>query len=154
MKQGYPTYDLERFNSMLSLTSTFKDDRDCKEFLIRQRWADGDYICPYCGKHHCFRRSDGLFRCTGCGKNFSVLIGTIFEHTKLSLVKWFMAMYYVSSHKKGVASHQLAREIATTQKTAWYVLQKIRTLFAQDGSIELADEVECDEAYIGGNTRI
>lgn len=144
---------LEKFNSLVSLVQYFKDNKTCKEFLIGQRWSDGNYVCPYCGHHHCYKRSDGLFRCPTCRKNFSVLIGTIFENTKISLVKWFMAMYLISSHKKGISSHQLSRDIEVTQKTAWYILHKVRSLYKQDDSIELSNDVECDEAYIGGQEK-
>lgn len=64
-----------------------------------------------------------------------------------------MAMYLVSSHKKGISSHQLARDIEVTQKTAWYILHKIRSLYGKNDSIELSDDVECDEAYIGGQEK-
>lgn len=141
--------DLEKFDNLISLISYFKDNATCKQFLKEQRWKDGDVVCPHCGKHHCYTRSDGAFRCPKCKRNFSVLVGTIFENTKIALVKWFSAMYLISSHKKGISSHQLARDIDVTQKTAWYILHKVRTLYSQD-TTELANEVECDEAYIGG----
>ncbi len=140
--------DFEKFNNLISLVGYFKDNATCRRFLKEQRWGN-DVVCPYCGRHHCYSRSDGFFRCPKCGKNFSVLAKTIFENTKIDLVKWFAAMYLVSSHKKGISSHQLARDIDVTQKTAWYILQKIRTLYAQEYT-ELSSEVECDEAYIGG----
>ena len=143
---------LEKFNSLVSLITYFKDNATCKRFLKEQRWGD-DVVCPYCGQHHCHTRADGQFRCPNCLNNFSVLVGTIFENTKLPLVKWFAAMYLISSHKKGVSSHQLANDIDVTQKTAWHILQKVRSLFKQDESMELSDDVECDEAYIGGRER-
>jgi hypothetical protein len=77
-------------------------------------------------------------------------VGTIFEDTKISLRKWFIAMYLISSHKKGISSTQLAKDIAVTQKTAWFILHKVRTLFAQDDSVVLSGLVECDEMYLGG----
>jgi len=110
-------------------------------------------VCPYCGKHHCHKRADGRFCCSECHKNFSEKVGTIFENTKIDLRKWFMAMYLISSHKKGISSHQLARDIDVTQKTAWFILHKIRTLFAQDDTIALEGDVECDEVYIGGKEK-
>ena len=143
---------LIKFRSLYSLTKHFNDEKVCKEFMVSQRWKEGDYICPYCGHHHCYRRSDGNFRCPDCLKNFSVLVGTIFENTKISLVKWFQAMYLISSHKKGISSHQLARDIEVTQKTAWFILQKVRTLYKQD-TTQLEEDVECDEAYIGGQEK-
>ena len=143
---------LDQFNSLYSLMAHLNSDAACKDFLEKQRWADGDVVCPYCGEHHCVRRTDGRFRCKHCRGNFSVLVGTIFESTKLPLQKWFMAMYLLSSHKKGISSHQLARDIEVSQKSAWFMLQKIRTLFEQD-SMELEGEVEMDEAYIGGQEK-
>ncbi len=139
---------LEKFNNLISLVGYFKDNATCRAFLKEQRWGD-NVVCPYCGHQHCYTRADGSFRCPECKKNFSVLVGTIFENTKIALVKWFAAMYLISSHKKGVSSHQLARDIDVTQKTAWFILHKVRTLYAQ-GTTELTEEVECDEAYIGG----
>ena len=145
--------NIEQFDSLISLVSFFKDNKTCVDFLIGQRWNDGDYICPYCGEHHCYRRGDNRFRCPHCLRNFSVKVGTIFENSKISLVKWFMGMYLISSHKKGISSHQLARDLSITQKTAWYILHKVRTLFGQDSTTELENEVKCDEAYIGGQEK-
>ena len=80
-------------------------------------------------------------------------MGAIFEDSNLSLVKWFIALYLISSHKKGVSSCQLARDIKVTQKTAWYMLHKLRSLYAQNDSEALNGEVECDEVYIGGKEK-
>ena len=95
----------------------------------------------------------GRFHCTGCNKNFSCLVGTIFENTKLPLIKWFVAMYLISSHKKGISSHQLSRDIDVTQTTAWYMLQKIRLLYQQSDAEAFNGTVECDEVYIGGKEK-
>ncbi len=140
--------ELLKFNSLISLFRHFKDEGACREFLIRLRWGD-DVVCPYCGRHHCYTMSSGRFRCPGCGRNFSETVGTIFQNTKTPLMKWFGAMYLISSHKKGISSLQLAQDIEVSPKTAWFMLQKIRALYRQEFS-ELSDEVECDEAYIGG----
>ena len=78
--------DFSKFNNIISLTSYFNNNAICRQTIIESRWADGDVICPYCGGHHCVTRKDGKFRCKKCGKNFSCLVGTIFENTKLSLV--------------------------------------------------------------------
>ena len=85
-----------------------------------------------------------------CGKNFSVTVGTIFENTKIPLRKWFIAMYLISSHKKGVSSHQLSLDLGITQKTAWFILHKVRTLYQQYDTPVLEGEVEADEMYLGG----
>ena len=142
--------DFTEFDSLFALTLYFNSEDKCKQTIIESRWKDGDIVCPFCGKHHCYHRSDGSFRCPVCEKNFSCLVGTIFENTKISLRKWFMAMYLISTHKKGVSSVQLSVDIDVTQKTAWFILHKLRTLFANYNNAELSDVVQCDEMYLGG----
>lgn len=144
--------NFNKFNSLYSVSTYFNTEDKCKQAIVESRWGN-DVVCPYCGQHHCKKRTDGRFCCSHCHKNFSEKVGTIFENTKISLRKWFMAMYLISSHKKGISSHQLSRDIDVTQKTAWFILHKIRTLFAQDDSVTLCGDVECDEAYIGGKER-
>ena len=84
--------ELSEFDNLFSLTSYFTTEEICKEFLAQQRWG-GDVVCPICGKHHCKQRFDGRYRCDRCKHNFSVISCTIFENTKVSLRKWFIAMY-------------------------------------------------------------
>ena len=141
--------DFTKFSSIISVVKHFNNEEVCKNALAESRWGD-DVICPKCGKHHCTKRKDGRFRCNKCKYNFSCTIGTIFHNSNLPLQKWFIAMYLISSHKKGISSHQIARDCEITQKTAWYMLQKIRTLFPQDDSRGLDGEVEIDEMYLGG----
>lgn len=145
--------DFENFDNIIALTSYFNSNEICKQVIAERRWRDGDVICPYCGEHHCKVRKDGNYRCNKCKSNFSCLVGTIFENTKVPLPKWFVAMYLISSHKKGVSSHQLARDIHVTQTTAWYMLQKVRLLYQQNDSIGFDGTVECDEVYIGGREK-
>lgn len=145
--------DFSNFNSLVDVALYFDTVEKCKETIAQARWKDGNVVCPYCGQQHCHRRRDGRYVCKNCNHNFSEMVGTIFENTKVSLVKWFMAMYLISSHKKGISSHQLHRDLHITQKTAWYMLQKIRSLYSQDDSVALEGEVECDEMYLGGRAK-
>ena len=142
-----------KFDNIISLTSYFNTKEKCQQAIIESRWSDGDVVCPYCGAHHCSKRGDGRFRCNHCLKNFSCLVGTIFENTKLPLIKWFVAMYLISSHKKGISSHQLSRDLDITQASAWYMLQKIRLLYPQSDAEAFEGTVECDEVYIGGKEK-
>lgn len=142
--------DFSRFDSIYALTDYFGSEAKCRKAVFESRWEKDDVVCPFCGRHHCYVRKDGLFRCPDCKKNFSVLVGTIFENTKISLRKWFIAMYLIGIHKKGISSVQLATDIDVTQKTAWHILHKVRTLFRQDEDIVLEGVVECDEMYLGG----
>ena len=148
--------DFSQFDSLIAMTMYFNNEATCRQAIVETRWGVGenqDIVCPYCGQHHCATRKDGKFRCNKCKRNFSCRVGTIFEDSNLSLVKWFIAMYLISSHKKGVSSCQLSRDIKVCQSTAWYILQKIRKLYGQDDANAFVGEVECDEVYIGGKEK-
>lgn len=145
--------DFSKFNSLFSVMEYFNTDQVCRDAITQFRWPDGDVVCPYCGEHHCKLCNDGRYLCKGCNRKFNITVGTIFENTKLSLRKWFIAMYLISSHKKGISSHQLARDLAITQSSAWYMLHKIRLLYAQNDADAFKGTVECDEVYIGGKEK-
>jgi Transposase and inactivated derivatives len=142
------------FNSLIELVEYFKDEQTCIDYLACKRWDDKP-CCPHCGceKVYCF--SDGQrYKCSKCRKQFTVRIGTIFEYSKISLKKWFIAIYLITSHKKGISSHQLARDLKVTQKTAWFILHRIRYALGQcDLDIQLDNDVEVDETYVGGKNK-
>ena len=142
--------DFRQFNSLVQFINYFNSEERCISAIAEARWGNGEAICPFCGCSHTYNCKNGKYSCSHCGKRFSVTIGTIFENTKLPLQKWFLAMYLISSHKKGVSSYQLARDIQVTQKTAWFMMQKVRSLFAQDDATALQGDVEMDEMYLGG----
>lgn len=140
------------FNSLLDLIIYFKDERTCLKYVEQVIW-DGKPICPHCNHDKVYRFSDGKrFKCASCRKPFTVLVGSIFKSTKLPIIKWLIAMYLMANDKKGISSYQLARTIGITQSRAWYMLQKIRTLFQQEG-IELSGVVEADETFVGGKNK-
>ena len=141
--------DFTHFKSVISVVNHFNNEDVCKQTLVEVRWGD-DVVCPHCGQHHCVRRTDGRFRCNHCKHNFSCTTGTIFQNTKLPLQKWFIAMYLISSHKKGVSSLQIMRDCEVTQKTAWFMLHKVRGLYGQSDEKSLTGTVEMDEVYLGG----
>ena len=130
----------------------FTTEHICKQFLAEQRWGT-TVVCPYCGCTHVYTCANDRYKCSGCKNTFSAKVGTIFEDSNISLKKWFIAMYLISSHKKGISSCQLARDIKVTQKTAWYMEQKIRTLYGQTDEVALEGEVELDEMYLGGKEK-
>ena len=141
--------DFSKFNSIIAVINHFNNEDIYKQTLAEVRWGD-DVVCPHCEKHHCVRRADGRYRCNQCKHNFSCTTGTIFENTKLPLQKRFITMYLISSHKKGVSSLQIMRDCEVTQKTAWFMLHKVRSLYGQNDSTVLSKEVEMDEMYLGG----
>ena len=142
--------DFTQFDSLLQVADYFTTNDICKQTIAEARWTDGEAVCPYCGKKHCKMGKDGRYLCKDCRRKFNVTVGTIFENTKLPLRKWFMAMYLISSHKKGVSSLQIMRDVNVTQKTAWFLLHKIRGLYGITDEIALDGEVEMDEMYLGG----
>ena len=142
--------DFTQFDSLLQVADYFTTNDICKQAIAEARWADCVAVCPYCGGRHCKVGKDGRYLCKDCNRKFNVTVGTIFENTKLPLRKWFMAMYLISSNKKGVSSCQIMRDIKVTQKTSWFLLHKIRGLYGQTDCVSLKGEVEMDEMYLGG----
>ncbi|MCR4965559.1 MAG: transposase [Bacteroidales bacterium] len=115
------------FNSLSDLESYFKNERVCRDYLSKVRWNQS-VICPYCGHSKVYNRRDGRYACAGCARSFSVLVGTVFQNTKLSLLTWFKAIYLICNSKQGISSCQLKMLLGVTQKTAWFILHKIRIL--------------------------
>ncbi len=91
--------------------------------------------------------------CYGCNKQFSLKVGTIFEGSPLGLKKWMMAIWMIGNCKNVVSSYELHRAIGVTQKPAWFMLHRIRTLMHEDSTVKLSGEVEADETFIGGKSR-
>lgn len=139
-----------QFKNLQQLLDFFKDEETCKAYYEQQRWG-GTVACPHCGSIKVYRTNRG-FKCGEkvCYKKFSVTVGTIFENSKVGLRTWFAAMFIVATSKKGVSSIQLATQLGLTQKTAWFVLSRIRTMLADNNNVQLTGEVEIDETYIGG----
>jgi len=141
---------MQKFNSLIQLLDTFKDENTCKQYLAQQRW-NGNVSCPHC-KHTKVYVTNRGYKCANseCYKKFSVTTGTIYENTKISLRTWFAAMYLLTAHKKGISSHQLARDLNITQRTAWFVLHRIREMLKEKAPQALKGVVEADETYVGG----
>lgn len=146
------------FNSLLQMMKTLHTEDDCRQYLEDMRWG-GEPICPHCGSiskyHYKLTKNgkfEGLYKCKDCRKRFTVRIGTMFEDSNLPLEKWFYAIYVFLSHKKGISSVQLAKDIEVTQKTAWFMLQRIRKN-VKDDDANFDDMTQADETYVGGKSR-
>lgn len=146
------TKHLRDFDSLYDLLDYFNTEERCVDYLATLRWND-EPECPYCGHNESYvlniTNRGKRWKCTKCHKQFSVRVGTVLEESKLPLKKWFVAIYLVTAHKKGISSHQLAKDIKVTQKTAWFILQRVRSTFKQPEN-KLTATVEIDETYIGG----
>jgi len=141
--------------SLPSFISKFPNERAARQYLENQRWANGIY-CPSCkskkiGKHG---KDRSWHRCCKCGKAFNVKSCTIFEKSKIPLHKWLLAFYMVLTARKSVSSMQISKELGMTQKSAWFMLHRIREAMksGKDDYI-FSGIVECDETYIGGKKR-
>ncbi len=145
---------LEKFSNIVDLLQVFHNEQVCIEHLKAIRWGDGEY-CPYCGCNHVYEFKDGkTFKCKDCRKRFSIKVGTIFEDSKVKLQKWFVAIYLITAHKKGISSLQLSRDIGVTQKTAWFMLHRLRVAVQTESFKEpLKNTVEVDETYVGGKEK-
>ncbi len=139
---------ITKFKNLAELTSYFPDDQSCREYLEQMRW-NGKPVCPHCSHDVAYKFADDKhYKCKACRLKFTVTIGTIFEDTKIPLRKWFIAIYIFTSHKKGISSCQLAKDLGVTQKSAWHLLHRIRHAFGIQEPETLTNEVEADETYI------
>lgn len=141
--------NLTGFNSLFDLVKRFPDEESCIVFLEEALW-DGAPVSPFDETSDVYKCRNGKYKCRKSNKYFTVKTGTIFQETKLPLQKWFIAIWMMAAHKKGVSSHQLARELGITQKTAWFLLTKLRCYLGGDEKPQLNGIVESDETYLGG----
>jgi transposase-like protein len=132
----------------------FADGDTALNFMASVRWPDGNACCPRCAKSNAaFLATRKLWKCRECYKQFSVKAGIIFEDSALGFDKWLPAFWMMVNAKNGISSCELSRALGVTQKTAWFMLHRIR-LAMQNGSMDkLSGEVEVDETYIGGKAR-
>lgn len=142
----------QRPTNLLEAIRYFSDLDVCTEFVSKLRWPRGP-VCPRCGcVEYSYLTTRRLWKCKGCKKQYSVKVGTIFEDSKLGLDKWLPAVWLTANSKNGISSHELARALGITQKSAWFVLHRVR-LAMQTESFLLSGEVEVDETFIGGKAR-
>ncbi|MCW3125841.1 MAG: transposase [Bacteroidetes bacterium] len=142
-----------QFKSILDLLKAFPTEQACIDHLTTLRW-NGTIISPFDADSTVYVCKGNKYKCKSTGKYFNVRTGTIFEDTKMPLQKWFMALYIFSSHKKGISSHQLSRDLDITQKSAWFLLHRLRYAFEHPSFRAIVGgdgaPVQADETYIGG----
>jgi transposase-like protein len=133
----------------------FSDLDTCQQALAEARWPDG-VECPHCGSREVsYLSNQRRWQCKTKHpkRQFSVKVGTIFEDSPIGLDKWFVAIWLISSAKNGISSYELHRAIDVTQKTAWFMLQRIRLAMQTKSFNKFGGEVEADETFIGGKAR-
>lgn len=147
------------FKSFAAMVTALPTDSACREYLELKRW-NGTPVCPHCAtvdanhyKLNVKGEFKGMYKCKHCKERFTVTVGTMFEGSPIPLRKWFIATFLFSAHKKGVSSHQLSRDLDVTQKTAWFMLHRLRLAFSDTDNSPLGGEgviVEADTTWVGG----
>jgi transposase-like protein len=134
----------------------FADPENCRQFMTELRWPDGKVLCPNCGSNNVkWLPNARVFKCfeKHPRQKFSLKVGTIFEDSPIGLEKWLPAMWLVVNCKNGVSSWEVHRALGVTQKTAWFMLHRIRLAMQDESGGKLSGEVEVDETFIGGKAR-
>lgn len=142
--------------TLIEAVEYFSDAKTCFETMLPVKWPGGEIICPRCGCTDVYViRTRSMLQCKEktCKKQFSVKVGTIFEDSPLTLQKWFVAVWCIANAKNGISSCELARALGVTQKTAWFMLHRVRLAMKTPTFRKLSGEVEGDETFIGGKSR-
>jgi transposase-like protein len=142
------------YSNLLRIADHIKDDDICERYLIKMRWK-GNITCVFCNhdKVYSLQGENKRFKCGKCRKHFSAIKGSIFENSPIPLRKWFMAMYLIATHKKGVSSVQLGSSIGVQQSTAWFMAHRIRYALKNKSFGKMLGVIQIDETYIGGNNK-
>lgn len=133
----------------------FPDEGAARKFFETRRWA-GEPVCGHCGSvsvTECKDHKPMAYRCKDCRKHFSVRTGTVLAESRLPLLKWLLAIYMLTSARKGIPSNQMARELGVTQKTAWFLAQRIRETWMGGNNDKMDDQVQIDESYVGAKEK-
>ena len=144
--------------SLYQFFAKFPDEEAARKFFENKRW-EGTTVCPHCGSEtvsECKDHKPMPYRCKSCRKHFSVRTGTVLAESRLPLHKWLMAMYMMTTARKGISSVQMAKELGVTQKSAWFLAQRIRECWmGNEGNSDNDSDstVEIDETFIGGKER-
>jgi transposase-like protein len=134
----------------------FTDEQICIDTVAAMRWPNGP-VCPACEhKEHYYLKTQKRWKCKECGRQFSVKLGTIFEDSPLGLDKWLAALWMLVNCKNGISSYEVGRALGVTQKSAWFMLHRLRFAL-QSGSVTKiggpGSEFEVDETFVGGKAK-
>ena len=155
MAQRAPGKHYRKGISLIELTQMFPNEAAAQEWFENILWPNDKRYCPRCGSDDTHKASHLKmpYRCRDCRKYFSVKTGTVMAGSPLPLLKWVYAIYLDLTSLKGVSSMKLHRDLGITQKSAWYMQQRIREAFAAEGPNVMAGPVEVDETYMGGKEK-
>jgi len=142
--------DKDAPKTLIEAIRYFSDPDVCLNFVADLRWPDG-VTCPHCeSKELSFLTTRRIWKCKTCKKQFSVKVGTIFEDSPIGLDRWLAANWMIANAKNGISSYEVARALGVTQKSAWFMMHRIRLAMETGTFKKLSGEVEVDETWIGG----
>ena len=142
--------------TLLEAVQFFAECQNCHNFMVRIRWSDGIVKCPTCGSDKVtFLANARVWKCyeKHARPKFSLKVGTIFEDSPLPLSKWLPVVWMIANDKNGISSYEIARALGVTQKSAWFMLHRVRKAMHTQSFFKLDGEVEVDETFIGGKAR-
>ncbi len=140
--------------TLLEAVRYFSDPDVALAFVVKLRWTDGKPVCPRCAcMEHSFLKTRRIWKCKACRRQFSVKLGMIFEDSPLGFDKWLPAIWMIANSKNGVSSHEMARSLGVTQKSAWFMLHRVRLAMQTGTFAKLDGMIEADETFIGGKAR-
>jgi transposase-like protein len=142
--------------TLLEAVKFFSDYENCRQFMVEARWPDGIVRCPTCNSDHVtYMANTRRWKCYGkhLRAQFTLKVGTIFEDSPIPLEKWLPTVWLLANCKNGISSYELARALGVTQKTAWFMLHRVRLAMRSGGFGKLYGEIEVDETFIGGKAR-
>jgi transposase-like protein len=146
-------FSTKPFSSILDLIRAFPDEQSCIDHLETIIW-DNKPVSPFDKTSIVYKSTKNRYICKATNKYFNIKTNTIFEGTKIPLQQWFLAIYLFTSHKKGISSYQLAKDLAITQKSAWFMLQRIRYAMEHTSfKKEMEGIIEADETFVGGKNK-
>src|SRR5213594_1204931 len=144
---------MEQPKTLQSAIKHYSDEQVCIDAVARLRWPDGPE-CPACGhKEHYYLKTQKRWKCKECYKQFTVKLGTVFEDSPIPLQKWLPALWMLTNCRNGVSSYEIARDLGVTQKTAWFMLHRLRLAIQAKSFDKFGGHVEVDETFIGGKAR-
>jgi len=139
--------------TLMELERRFPDEASCRDYLIALRWPDGP-VCPRCGQCKGVAIRRALWRCSACRYEVSIMVGTVFQDSKLPLTVWFRAMWQITSQKNGISALGVKRVLGLgSYEHAWSMLHKLRRAMVRPGRERLQGVVEVDESYYGGEEK-
>lgn len=142
---------MENPQTLVQAVRYFADEERCEAYLRELRYPGGKPVCEQCGSDRIGEiKTIRLLRCKDCRHKIYPRKGTIFEASPLPLGHWFVATWSIANCKNGISSHELARAIGVNQKTAWFMLQRIRTAMETDDFAQMDGPCEADTTYVGG----